>query len=86
MNTLNRTFLFSYFGLSFNFSIVNVLIITIWGSLNYMLLLLPLLLLSHFSSVQLCEDLTDRSPLGFPVPGILQARIMEWAAISSSNA
>ena len=25
-------------------------------------------------------------PSGFPIPGILQARTMEWVAISSSNA
>ena len=28
----------------------------------------------------------DGSPPGSPVPGILQARILEWVAISSSNA
>ena len=27
----------------------------------------------------------DGSPPGFPVPGILQARTLEWIAISSSN-
>ena len=33
-------------------------------------------------------DLTDstRSPPGSSIPGILQARILEWAAISFSNA
>ena len=33
----------------------------------------------------LCDSL-DGSPPGSPVPGILQARILEWAAISFSNA
>ena len=28
----------------------------------------------------------DGSPLGSPVPGILQARTLEWVAMSSSNA
>ena len=28
----------------------------------------------------------DGSPPGSPVPGIFQARILEWVAISSSNA
>ena len=28
----------------------------------------------------------DRSPSGSPIPGILQARTVEWAAISFSNA
>ena len=37
---------------------------------------LLLLLLSHFSHVQLC-DLIDGSPPGSPVPGILQARTLE---------
>ena len=33
----------------------------------------------------LCEPI-DSSPLGSPVPGILQARTLEWVAISVSNA
>ena len=33
----------------------------------------------------LCDP-TDSSPPGFPVPGILQARTLEWVAISFSNA
>ena len=31
-------------------------------------------------------DPIDGSPPGFPVPGILQGRTLEWAAISFSNA
>ena len=37
------------------------------------------------SCLTLC-DLTDGSPPGSPVPGILQARTLEWVAISFSNA
>ena len=40
-------------------------------------------------SLQLCPTLCDRidgSPLGSSVPGILQARTLEWVAISFSNA
>ena len=40
-------------------------------------------------SLQLCPTLcdpTDGSPLGFSVSGILQARTLEWVAISFSNA
>ena len=40
-------------------------------------------------SLQSCPTLCnpiDGSPPGSPVPGILQARILEWAAISFSNA
>ena len=46
---------------------------------------LMLLLLSHFSRVQLCDPI-DSSPPGCLVPGILQARTLEWVAISFSNA
>ena len=44
------------------------------------------LLLSCFSRVRLCAAPLDGSPPGFPVPGILQARTLEWVAISFSNA
>ena len=44
-----------------------------------------MLLLSHFSRVRLCDP-RDGSPPGSPVPGILQARTLEWVAISFSNA
>ena len=40
-------------------------------------------------SLQSCPTLcdpTDDSPPGSPVPGILQARTLEWVAISFSNA
>ena len=40
-------------------------------------------------SLQSCRTLCDPrdgSPSGSPVPGILQARILEWVAISFSNA
>ena len=32
------------------------------------------------------SDPTDGSPPGSPVPGILQARTLEWVAIAFSNA
>ena len=32
----------------------------------------------------LCDPI-DGSPPGFPIPGILQARTLEWVAISFSN-
>ena len=40
-------------------------------------------------SLQLCLTLCgpiDGSPPGSPVPGILQARTLEWVAIAFSNA
>ena len=39
--------------------------------------------------LQSCPTLCDRidsSPIGVPLPGILQARTLEWVAISISNA
>ena len=36
------------------------------------------------SYLTLCDPI-DGSPLGSPVPGILQARTLEWVAISFSN-
>ena len=40
-------------------------------------------------SLQSCPSLCDPrdgSPPGFPIPGVLQARTLEWVAISFSNA
>ena len=40
-------------------------------------------------SLQSCPTMCysiDGSPQGSPIPGILQARILEWVAISFSNA
>ena len=49
-----------------------------------------LVVVSHYAkSLQSCLTLcdpTDGSPPGSPVPGILQAWTLEWAAISFSNA
>ena len=44
-----------------------------------------LLLLSHFSRVRLCDPI-DSSPPGSSIPGVLQARTLEWGAISFSKA
>ena len=46
-------------------------------------------MLCYAKSLQLCPTLCDPrdgNPPGSPVPGILQARTLEWAAISFSNA
>ena len=58
------------------------------------LLLVPTSPTPYFSaatakSLQSCPTLCDSidgSPPGSPIPGILQARTLEWAAISFSNA
>ena len=47
---------------------------------------LPRSMLSRFSHVDSLCDPIDSSPPGSAVPGILQARILEWVAISFSNA
>ena len=44
------------------------------------------LLAKSLQSCPTLRDPTDGSPPGSPVPGILQARTLEWAAISFSNA
>ena len=51
-----------------------------------MILLLLLLLLLLFQSCPTLCDPIDGSPPGSPVPGILQARTLEWVAISFFNA
>ena len=56
-----------------------------WRQVAIKGLLLLLLLLSCFSRVRLCNP-RDGSPPGSPVPGILQARTLEWVAICFSNA
>ena len=46
-------------------------------------------MLCYAKSLQLCPTLhhpIDGSPLGSPIPGILQARTLKWVAISFSNA
>ena len=51
--------------------------------------LLKTLYMAAAKSLQSCPTLCDpidRSPPGSPVPGILQARTLEWVAISFSNA
>ena len=58
---------------------VNTLTSRSWRIWSWMVLWRPML--SHFSRVQLCA-----TPPGSPTPGILQARTLEWVAISFSNA
>ena len=59
-------------------------LLAVQGTLKSLLqLLLLLLLLSHFSRVTLCDPI-DGSPPGSPVPGILQARVLEWVAVAFS--
>ena len=52
---------------------------------RFVLLLLLLLLLCRVSHVRLCDPIDGSLP-GCSIPGILQARTLEWVAISFSNA
>jgi len=64
--------------------LVNAFIFTllyIWGHKNTTILAAK----SFQSCPTLCDPI-DGSPPGSPVPGILQARTLEWVAISFSNA
>ena len=57
--------------------------------LRYLIPRYPLLAAAAAKSLQSCPTLCDpvgSSPPGCPVPGVLQARILEWVAISFSNA
>ena len=50
---------------------------------------IPTIAAAAAKSLQSCPTLCnpiDGSPPDFPVPGILQARTLEWVAISFSNA
>ena len=47
--------------------------------------LIPIAAKSLQSCPTLCDPI-DSSPPGSPIPGILQARTLEWVAISFSNA
>ena len=62
----------------------------ICSSVSVILLLFPsrVFLFSIAKSLQLCPTLcdpVDGSPPGSPIPGILQARVLEWVAISFSK-
>ena len=61
----------------------------IWGYTNPFHIVLSSLAVAAAKLLQSCPTLCnprDGSPSGSPVPGILQARTLEWVAISFSNA
>ena len=60
-----------------------------WTILNNNIIQSVLIKSAAAASLQSCPTLCnpiDASPPGSPLPGILQARTLEWVAISSSNA
>ena len=63
--------------------------ILVWPTCYYFYTYQPTTTAAAAKSLQLCPTLCDprdSSPPGSPVPGILQARTLEWVAISFSNA
>ena len=61
---------------------------SLWNGVNLQLQLIKFLAIaakSLQSCLTLCDPI-DGSPPGSAIPGILQARILEWVAISFSNA
>ena len=56
----------------------------IWNFRKMVMITLYAAAKSLQSCLTLC-DLIDDSPPGAPIPGILQARTLEWVAISFSN-
>ena len=64
------------------------IVLFLWNFLSFLFCLFSLLAAAA-KSLQSCPtlwDLKDRSPPGSPVPGILQARTLEWVAMSFSSA
>ena len=62
---------------------------TFFMALTYKRTRLVLTVAAAAKSLQSCPTLcdpTEGSPPGFPIPGILQARTLEWVVISFSNA
>ena len=61
-----------------------------WAGMRFLHARLPYVVTATAAkSLQSCPTLCDpidSSPPGFPVPGILQARTLEWVAISFSDA
>ena len=67
---------------------VTIVIIFVFCLLKALLRYTPHII-NAAKSLQSCPTLcdpVDGSPPGFPIPGILQARTLEWVAISFSNA
>ena len=59
--------------------------VVFWVSLRLLIVLAAATAKSLQSCPTLCDPI-DSSPSGSPIPGILQARSLEWEAISFSNA
>ena len=82
-----RFIFFSKIGLQFSFLIISLLGFSssLFGCASVYRCFATATAKSLQSCPTLCDPI-DGSPLGSSVPGILQARILEWVAISFSNA
>ena len=72
-----------------NICIFSIRHITVFMSLGTLISTSALFAAAAAKLLQSCPTLCDPrdgSPSGSPVPGILQARTLEWVAISFSNA
>ena len=71
--------------LHWHITVTQRLSFTLGFTLGILLSMLLLLLLSRFSRVRFCDP-KDGSPPGSPISETLQARTLEWVAISFSSA
>ena len=62
-----------------------VFLVVMYGCENWTIKKAAAAAKSFQSCPTLCDPI-DGSPSGFTIPGILQARMLEWVAISFSNA
>ena len=89
MCTTNSSF---FFNMLYSFVYLNEIFAFKWLKFELNLIVILTLCInvtSAVKSLQLCPTLRnpiDGSPPGSPIPGILQARTLEWVAISFSNA
>ena len=83
--------LYSYIGIDIDIDIAISLyvLVDIYINMQVFICIYYMHAAAAAKSLQSCPtlcDAIDSSPPGSPVPGILQARTLEWVAISFSNA
>ena len=69
---------------NYHFAVAIMRIFKIYSHRNFQVFATATAAKSLQSCLTLCDPI-DGSPPGSPVPGILQARTLEWVAISFSN-
>ena len=71
---------------SYSGSAINMAVLSGQVSYSFFDIAIAIAIAKSLQSCPILRDPVDRSPLGSPVPGILQARTLEWVAIFFSNA